>query len=265
MHGKQAIGTPEGLRDVVITSQLQNRPPRQHDLVRENAAFRELAHHLAASPDGFLHHLVEVALGLCDAGTAGISLEETSEAERIFRWVAMAGELKHLTGGTTPRNFSPCGLCVDQNRPLLLSGLDRVYTDFKQAPMPFVEALLLPWEVKGGPVGTLWIVAHDEYRKFDREDVRLMGCLAAFTAGAIQLKQLLLESERAAATTEVVSEMAHQINNPLQAAMMAIYSARLLDDQGQDVRPMILIAEQELKRVASLSAALLRNKYAIVS
>jgi hypothetical protein len=262
MHGNQTIGVPDGLREVVITSQLQSRAPRQHDLSKENAAFRELAQHLGASPGSFLDRLVEMALELCEADTAGISMEQTSEAgERIFRWVAMAGELKHLIGGTTPRNFSPCGVCVDQNRPLLMAGLDRVYTDFKQAPMPFVEALLLPWEVKGGPVGTLWIVAHDDQRKFDREDVRLMGCLAAFTAGALQLKQLLLESERAAAITEVVSEMAHQINNPLQGAMFAIYSARLLDDQGQGVRSMILLAEQELKRVATLSAALLQSKY----
>ena len=261
MPGEARNSIPAGLDQVVITSQLQHRPPREHDLAKENEAFRQLAHHFASEPDRFLDRLVELAVKICDADTAGISLEQTTaEGARIFRWVAMAGELKHLIGGTTPRDFSPCGVCVDQNRPLLMAGLDRVYADFRSAPRPFVEALLLPWAVKDGPTGTLWIVAHSDQRKFDREDVRLMGCLAAFTAGAIQLKRYVMETERTAAANELISEMAHQINNPLQGAILAIYTARLMGERGEDTRAMILLAEQELKRVASLSAALLRKR-----
>jgi hypothetical protein len=140
------------LADVIITSDLQTRPSRETDLHRENSAFRELADHLANDPEKFLERLVELALGLCNAGTVGISVEQTDDkSERVFRWVAMAGELKHLLGGTTPRNFSPCGICVDQNAPLLMDRLDRFYPYFREAPLPFVEALLIPWEVKDGP------------------------------------------------------------------------------------------------------------------
>lgn len=125
--------------------------------------------------------------------------------------------------------------------------------------MPFVEALLLPWGVDGGPVGTLWIVAHSDRRKFDREDVRLMGCMTPFGAGAIRLQETLLETQRSLASARVVSDMAHHINNPLQGAMLALYNAQSAGEMSADVRKMLLIAENELQRATSLSAALLQK------
>lgn len=219
---------PLHFTEVVITSQLSLRLTREHDLLLENSAFRELAGAFATEPDGFLNKLVNLTLKLCDAGTVGVSVEQTDESgQKIFRWVAMAGQLEHLLGGTTPRNFSPCGVCVDQNAPLLMSELDRAYPYFKQAPLPFVEALLLPWGTGGGASGTLWVVAHDRERKFDREDARLMGCLAAFAAAAIQLQESIAEKSAGIAAVRIVAEMAHRINNPLQGALLALNAAML--------------------------------------
>jgi signal transduction histidine kinase len=245
---------------VVITPQLQQRASRYIDPEKENAAFRDLASHLADDPDKLLQKLVEIALNLCAADTVGVSVEEADEnGGRIFRWVAMAGALKDLIGGTTPRNFSPCGVCVDQNQPLLMERLDRAYPYFGAAPLPFVEALLLPWEVRGDPVGTLWIVAHNEERKFDREDVRVMRCLATFASGAIRLKETMLEAQRALAAVHMVAAMAHHINNPLQGAMFALHHAKSQAGLDPTVREMILLAEHELNRVAALSAELLQR------
>ena len=260
MNSMQMLPTATRLESVVVTAQLQQRPPRQVDLQRENAAFRELAGHFASEPDAFLQRLVEITVKLCDADTVGISVEQTTDnGEKIFRWVAMAGELKHLIGGTTPRNFSPCGVCVDQNQPLLLDRLDRFYPYFREAPRPFVEALLLPWAVSGGPVGTLWVVVHSDRRKFDREDVRLMSCLAGFASGAILLKQTMIETERATAAAQVVAAMAHHINNPLQGATLALFCAQSRSGIKADVRELLSIAEAELQRVAELSAELIRK------
>src|SRR3954452_16185114 len=130
-----ASTTPIQLESVVITSALQQRPSRPANLKQENDAFHELADYLAREPEKVLDRLVELTREMCDADTVGISLEETNESgEGIFRWIAMAGELKHLIGGTTPRNFSPCGVCVDTNQPLLMGGLDRFYPQFREAP-----------------------------------------------------------------------------------------------------------------------------------
>jgi GAF domain-containing protein len=260
MNSEEARVPVMDYEHVVITPQLQQRASRYIDPEKENAAFCELASHLADDPDKLLQRLVEIALNLCAADTVGVSVEETDEnGGRIFRWVAMAGALKHLIGGTTPRDFSPCGVCVDQNRPLLMERLDRAYPYFGEAPLPFVEALLLPWEVGGYPVGTLWIVAHNEQRKFDREDVRVMQCLATFASGAIRLKETLLEAQRALAAVHMVASMAHHINNPLQGAMFALHHAKSQADLNPTVREMILLAEHELNRVAELSAELLQR------
>jgi hypothetical protein len=261
MASTQQMPTAIQLPIIDITAELQKRPPRQTDVRAENVAFRELAGLLAAEPkEGFLQSLVELTVKLCDADTVGISVEQIDDkGDKIFRWVAMAGELKHLIGGTTPRNFSPCGVCLDQNQPLLMDHLDRFYPYFKEAPLPFVEALLLPWEASGVASGTLWAVAHSDRRKFDREDARLMACLAAFVSGGIQLKQALLESERATAAAQIVASMAHHINNPLQGAILAIFYLRSKCELSADVSEMISTVETELRRVAGLSAELLRR------
>ena len=114
MDSRQSLTTPADIEQVIITSQLQQRIPRVHDLKKENDAFRELANQLATSPEGILDRLVEFTLDLCSADTAGISLEETNDkGERIFRWIAMAGELKHLIGGTNLCSWLTSEVCMD--------------------------------------------------------------------------------------------------------------------------------------------------------
>jgi signal transduction histidine kinase len=258
MHSSPPANSPVTLETVIATAQLSQRPVRPTKAQEENKAFHDLANFLASEPDTFLDRLVEVAKTLCSADTAGISIEETdAKGERIFRWVAMAGELKHLVGGTTPRNFSPCGVCVDTNQPLLMEGLDRFYPYFKEAPLPIIEALLLPWGVKDGPVGTLWIVAHNEQRKFDSHDVRLMNSLAAFAAGGIYLRETMREVERVAATSKITSEMAHHINNPLQGALLALFLLKSDEKLGPSSRGLLLLLETQVNRVAEMSNGLL--------
>jgi len=253
-----SLAPPPPLASVIITSQLAQRPAREFDLQLENEAFRMLADCLASEPDTFLDRLVEFALHLCSADTVGISIEETdATGQRIFRWIAVAGELKHLVGDTTPRNFSPCGVCVDTNGPLLMSGPDRYYPYLRNAGYPLVEALLLPWGLQGGPIGTFWIVAHTDQRKFDLQDVRLMNGLAAFACGSILLRDKIREGERAAAASNMITKMAHHINNPLQAAVLAIYRLKSELDLHPEARDLVAVVETQVNRVAEMSSGLL--------
>jgi GAF domain-containing protein len=243
---------------VIFTPQLVYRACRAANLLEENKAFHELAQCLVSNPDQFLDRLVEVALRLCDGDTVGISVESTDDdGNGVFRWVAMAGELKKMIGGTTPRNFSPCGICVDQNQPVLMKDLARAYPYFQEAPVPFVEALLLPWGVQGGAVGTLWAVAHSDRRNFDLHDVRVLSSLAAFAYGAIYLKQKTQEEERVSAAISLTTAMAHHVNNPLQAAMLLLF--RLKEEGGLSATGAGLLAvlEAEIDRVAAVSCELL--------
>jgi PAS domain S-box-containing protein len=61
------------------------------------------------------------------------------------------------------------------------------------------EAILAPFYFGGEAVGTIWAVAHDQNRKFDAEDERIMQSLGRFASSAYQILIVLdaLEAEAA--------------------------------------------------------------------
>src|SRR5690349_12900668 len=77
---------PVPLAEVDIRHELASRPHRLPNYEAEARALADLAARMAAKPRDMLQGLVEVALELCDAGTAGISLLEGD----VFRWEALA-------------------------------------------------------------------------------------------------------------------------------------------------------------------------------
>jgi len=145
-----------------------------------------LAQTLANSPEHVLQQLVEAALELCRAQSAGISLLEEENGRKIFRWHGIAGQFAPHVWGTTPREFSPCGTVLDTDRIQLMSRLDRHFTYFAQVEPRIAEALLIPFHVRGEAVGTIWVVSHDETRHFDAEDARVMTALGEFAAAVYQ-------------------------------------------------------------------------------
>ncbi|MEB3355887.1 MAG: PAS domain S-box protein [Synechococcales bacterium] len=192
------------LDDVLITEELSRRPAREPNWRAENEALRSLTRTLVHDPEVMLQSLVDFALKLCDGGpaTAGVSLvEKHPNREDVFRWVVLSGTLASQVGGCTPRNFSPCGVCLAQGTPVLFSHPERYFTYFQDANTPMVEGLVLPLMAEGQTLGTIWIISHDEQRRFDGEDVRLITGLAEFTAAALlrnqqQAQHALAESER---------------------------------------------------------------------
>jgi PAS domain S-box-containing protein len=194
--------------DVLMTGVLASRPARQPDLVGENQALRTLAQHLMDEPQSLLKTLVGIALNLCRADTVGVSLLETApNGESIFRWVAIAGVLEQFEQTTTPGNFSPCGRTLSCNQPQLYSHPERYFTYLYDPQYPIVEGLLIPLGVNDHPLGTLWILSHDEARHFDTEDQRLMMSLGGFTASALYSMQQL---QQTAATALHQSETFNQ-------------------------------------------------------
>ena len=45
---------------------------------------------------------------------------------------------------------------------------------------------MIPFYIDGEAIGTIWVVAHDESRRFDAEDLRVMTNLGTFAAAAYQ-------------------------------------------------------------------------------
>jgi hypothetical protein len=133
------------LNDILITDELLGRSPRSANWQAEAQAMQSLARQMAQDSKSLMQTLVDIALDLCQAGTTGISLLETTpNGEEIFRWNFLAGTLAQYVGGTTPRNFSPCGVCLDRGTPVLFSHPERYFTYFQAAKTPVVEGLVLP-------------------------------------------------------------------------------------------------------------------------
>lgn len=186
-----------GLEEILITQELSSRPQRPPDPVAEGAALHRLARTMSTAPNTMPDTLLELAVELCHADTAGLSLLETiPTGEQVFRWTNLSGVLRAHVGGSTPRNFSPCGVCLDRKSTQLFKYPERLFEYFNAVNTPFVEALVVPLVPMGNdPLGTIWILSHDERKAFDSEDVRIMTSLAEFTSAALQLTRAL-DAER---------------------------------------------------------------------
>ena len=172
------------LDDVVVTHQLSSRSRRAPDPVRENDALHALVRDLADKPRQVLQLLVDIALDLCDAGSAGVSLRErTPDGGELFRWITAAGQLAAYVETAAPAD-SPCGVCLARGAPQLFARPARHFAYLAAYPV-IDEVLVIPFHVTGELRGTLWVASHDPARRFDGEDVRLLTALADFTGATV--------------------------------------------------------------------------------
>jgi PAS domain S-box-containing protein len=128
------------------------------------------------------------------------------DQKRNFHWRAIAGTWAQHLGGGTPRDFGPCGTVLDRNAALLFSHPERDFPYFGEVKPLLEEGLLIPFYIKGEAVGTIWVVAHDESRRFDAEDLRVMTNLGTFAAAAYQNLLSLNATQRIAAIVEASTD-----------------------------------------------------------
>jgi len=190
---------PVSLEQILITPRLYASPSGPPNLQEEGKALRVLARMLATEPHKLIDGLLGIAIQLCGAGTAGLSVLETlSNGEQIFRWTHLAGRLKRFVDSSTPRHFSPCGACLDRDSPQLFLYPARRFQYLADAiDVPIVEALVIPVPLGLGAPATIWILSHEEGKGFDAEDVRIMTELADFTRCALGLTESLASEQKA--------------------------------------------------------------------
>jgi PAS domain S-box-containing protein len=175
-----------GIDDVLITAELTRRSSRDPDHAAEARALSALAEELSVNPAGVLQKCAELALDLCRADSAGISILEPGGEHGTFRWHAAAGAFAANLGGTLPREASPCGVVIARDAVLLFNRAERVFPKMKGVEPRVYENLLVPWHANGAPVGTLWALKHTPDDRFDAEDARLLQSLSRFASAAHQ-------------------------------------------------------------------------------
>ena len=209
------------LHNVDIRAELARRPVRNPDFEAENRALIELAEELSLRPHNVLQKLTEVALRLCRAGSAGVSLLERYQGSLVFRWVALAGAYEVHREGTMLRDASPCGVTVDCNATQLMYLPEQIFP--MRATPRIYEALLIPFHLDRKPIGTVWVVTHDSARQFDREDERVLSALTKFASVGWMLHETHIEAEQLArkhwdqlvATNEMLQTMTTSLSNTL--------------------------------------------------
>lgn len=239
------------------------RKPHARAVAAQMEGMQRIAHAFVERPDTILHELVNAAVAICGADSAGISIERDNATEKDFyHWVATAGQYSGFMDAILPRYPSACGICLERGRPQLFRVGQRFF-DLMGIEAPLVtDGILLPWEVDGTR-GTIFIMAHERQEAFDLNDCQVMQVLADFAAmGVRQLKQqkLLLEQASAAAAAAMANDLAHQINNPLQSLTNVLYLA-VQDYTGTDAGTMKQQALADLERLSALVQKLLALPY----
>lgn len=213
---------------VIATSELDTRPTRAPDYSIEVQALRELSRKLGEGPRAALQCLVDQAVRLCRAGSAGISIAETADGNDVFRWHAVAGQLSPFLHATLPRWFSPCGEVLGRRATILMRGMIGHYPYVGGLGLPLPEVLLVPFFEDERPVGTIWVAHHDDSR-FDREDLRLLLSLSEATTGIVRsfrsyerLEESVAEHSRERELRQrLIDTITHDLRTPLTAARLS--------------------------------------------
>jgi GAF domain-containing protein len=104
-----------------------------------------------------------------------------------FVWEAVSGALAAHQGDGTPRDFSPCGLCLDIGTAVVLARPERVFTYLARVQPTIFQALIVPlYDDDHAPLGALWVVHHDPVARFGVDDVSIIERLAAPLALALE-------------------------------------------------------------------------------
>jgi two-component sensor histidine kinase len=202
------------ISDVYITDELDLRVPKKTDLLQEKNALQDLARHMADHPAEVLPRFVDLAMEMTGGVSAGLSLYEENPAPGVFRWRYLRGVLAPFENATTPRDFSPCGITLDRNRPVLSLHPERVYDWISDANIVVPEVLLVPLYLQSKePLGTLWIVS-DKEGHFDSGHARVMTELAAFVGIALRMLNSERQIKDALDQQETLTkEMSHRVKN----------------------------------------------------
>lgn len=244
--------------DLYENAEFLNRPRRPGALERQMEGLQRLAQAFVLYPETILRELAKSAIELCGADSAGITLETRSiTGEPGLEWVAVAGQFAPFSNCCFPFVNTACGTGIERARPQLFRMDQAFYDRFGITAAPVTDGILIPWRT-GTIRGTVWIMAHGRLIAFDSHDARLMETLASFAAMAYRQqrhKRLLVEQASQAAAAAMANELAHNINNPLQALTNLAYLAT--EDGQMTTRELAEQMSTDLDRLSTLVKSLL--------
>jgi hypothetical protein len=250
-----------GLEVVDLTDESLYATRRLHSRngAMQMEGLRRLAVTFVESPETILQELVNAAVKLCGADSAGVSIEREEKTEQhYYKWVATAGEYSSFLDASLPQYPSACTVCLDRDAPQLFRVNKRFFDILGIEAAVVTDGILLPWKVEEMR-GTIFIISHTRAEAFDSEDLYLMQILANFAAMGIRQQrqqQRLLAQARWSAAVAMANDLAHQINNPLQGLTNVLFLAKQGESVG-DERSLAMKLDSDFERLSALVKRLL--------
>ncbi|SDR62294.1 hybrid sensor histidine kinase/response regulator [Paraburkholderia tuberum] len=257
----------------LVTPTLDTRAHRPPDYAAESSAMHRLAQALTSSDGAMLQTLSDMALSLCEAGSAGIGLLETGAAGAlVFRWVAVSGACVAAVGTTIPTADSPSAVTLELASGQLFSFPRRHFACLEHVSPEIIEELAVPIPGEPEPWGTLWVMSHDGVHLFDAEDRRILTSLANFTCAALTMTRAKPDAEARAAEAEAarnalalaearkddfIATLSHELRNPLAPIDGALTAARKLATDNPAVLAALGIADRQMRILKRLVGDLL--------
>ncbi len=242
------------LHEVLITGELAAKASRDPQYQLESKMMGMLAQQLADEPASILQGLTDAVVSVLGFQSAGVSL--VTDDGTAFYWPAVSGVWTPNIGGGTPRDFGPCGDVIDGNAPLLFKRPARRYEYISTIEPAIEECLLVPFYLKGAPVGTIWALSHDHTHSFDNEDLRLMLSLGKFASSAYQTIHSMQSLEASQAEAVRLHDELQALHKERQAE---------LKDELDTTSQSLLRTDEELRAITMLVSQQIQEPAKIVS
>jgi signal transduction histidine kinase/ActR/RegA family two-component response regulator len=235
------------------TDELARRPVRPADYAAENRALVALARTQAGPRSEFLQAIADTALTLCRAGSAGISLVEGPEDNRVFRWLAVAGLCAGLRGHTTAWDECPCAVTLEAGTPQLFVNPQAQFPCLAFPGVDLPEGIVVPIKAENAELGAIWVMSHTQECGFDLEDVRLLSNLAVFAGSALTIVNARDSGEESDRRhNEFISMLSHELRNPMAPIDGAISAAKRLCAENERAVEVLTIAQRQMRHLRTL-------------
>ncbi len=160
----EAVGLE--VTDLAQDAVFAKRSARQRDMPSQVEALHRLTMKFVEQPESILQELVNAAVTLCGADSAGVSIEREDKTDTdYYKWIAIAGEYSPFLNASLPLYPSACTICLHREGPQAFRVGKRFFDIIGVEAATVKDGILLPWEVEGMR-GTIFIISHTSEEAF---------------------------------------------------------------------------------------------------
>ncbi|GIK36783.1 MAG: hypothetical protein BroJett011_06160 [Chloroflexota bacterium] len=264
--GEPLAGTVLAFRNITERRQLEERLAAIYQLGQELT--------LLHSEDVIFRRVVETAANVLHLNIAGLGLVDTATNELVYHYYlgvsSQADDTRFSLSDDTPHGIGAAVVRSGQAINVPDTAQETRYVAISHMPASRSE-LCVPMRVAEQVIGVL-NVESDEPNHFTPADQQLLQLLADQAAAALENARLyqnlqhqmqmlrgtqaqLVQSERMAALGRLVTSIAHEINNPLQAiqGVLSLLDIELAGQHRQEkIEKYLEVAGTEIERIANI-------------